>query len=325
MQGPEPHESPWQMTLPLVILGFLSLTAGFLNAAPFHIEPLHHFLHPLFHGADEVVKTVEGGEGFMWIGLGIAVVLFATGVGAATWIYHVQKGAPAKQLAEQFPRLHALVYDKWRIDELYQETVIGSLDSLAQMSVWADKYLVDGILARLSTFLVQLSGSILRQFQTGRLQAYAAIMVLGLGAVGCYVVRPHAAVQAKFDRSAGTYALTAAPGFGFTYRWDVDGKDGWDSKGGEFGSTASTSVALKPDEVRKVKVEVQNPLGFTSKREMTLVREREDASVPIRLDVMPGADGKLQGIPSGAPPTGGLPPNHPSRADIQRALEQGGH
>jgi hypothetical protein len=92
-------------------------------------------------------------------------------------------------------------------------------------------------------------------------------------------------------------------------------------------------VALKPDEVRKIKVEVQNPLGFTSKSEMTLVRQREDASVPIRLDVTAGANGKLQGVPRGAGPGGGampggaMPPNHPTRAQIEQMqrAQQGGH
>jgi len=321
MQGPTPHESPWQMTLPLVILGFLAAFGGFLNAHPLrliglHITPLENFLEPLFVEATEVVKTAPGSESFEVIGLCLAVLAFCGGAGAAYWMYVVQKGAPARKLAESFPKLHQLVYDKWRVDEFYQEYIIGNLDSLAQMCVWVDKNLVDGILARLSAFLVAVSGTVLRQFQTGRLQAYAAVLVLGMGAVGCYVIRPQSSLRIDENHATGKYGLRAAPGFGYSYRWDVDGTEGWDA---DFGDTAEAQFALKADEARTVRVEVQNALGQSSSEEITFVRPRPDLSsgpagaAPMQATVTRGADGKLRGVPGHDPDK------------LREALKKGAH
>lgn len=317
MQGPTPHESPWQMTLPLVVLGALAAFGGFLNAHPLHLvglhlTPLENFLEPLFAAGQAVVKPVEGADTFEGIGLGLALVAFLAGAGAAYWIYVQQKGEPARQLAAQQPKLHQLVLDKWRVDEFYQAYVIGALDQVADLCVWFDKVVVDGILARLSAFLVALSGTILRQFQTGRLQAYAAVLVLGLGAVGCYVIAPQASVRQTIDEARGTYALTAAPGFGYQYRWDVDGKDGWD---GEFSEEAAKSFSLKADEERKVQLEVKNALGQTSHETFTFVRPRLDlsATAPVKATVTRGADGKVRAVPGHDPEA------------LKRALQKGAH
>src|SRR6185369_2515649 len=108
--------------------------------------------------------------------LGAAIAAFALGVGGAYWVYVTQKGAPARALAEGSPGLYALVRDKWRIDELYEETFIGAVDSLAEMAVVFDKWVVDGLIARVTAFVISLSGTILRAAQTGRVQAYAFTM-----------------------------------------------------------------------------------------------------------------------------------------------------
>ena len=117
------------------------------------------------------------------------------GAGGAYYIYVSTKGEVARAFTEKFPGFHQLVYDKWRIDELYEETVIGAVDSLAEFGAWADKWIVDGIIAKLSSFLVRGTGSLLRQLQTGRIQAYAAVMVVGLASVGWFLVAPHANAQ----------------------------------------------------------------------------------------------------------------------------------
>src|SRR3954463_11448188 len=51
MKGPEPHESPWQMWVPLAILGALSIVAGFLNAPLLQIHWFDEWLEPVFKTA----------------------------------------------------------------------------------------------------------------------------------------------------------------------------------------------------------------------------------------------------------------------------------
>ena len=182
------------------------------------------------------------------------------------------------------------------MDEFYRESVIASLDSLAQMCVWVDRHVVDALIGRFSAFALGVGGTVLRQFQTGKLQAYAALLVVGLGGIGYFIVRPQPAVRTSENHSTGAYVLTAAPGFGYSYRWDVDGTDGWD---GEFGSEAEAKFNLKADEARTVKLEVQNALGQTSVEELAFVRPRVDMSAagPVQQAVVVrGRDGKARAV-----------------------------
>src|SRR5262249_39393937 len=48
MPGYPPHESPWQMTVPLIILGTCAAVAGVLNMPLFHFTPMDHWLDPVF-------------------------------------------------------------------------------------------------------------------------------------------------------------------------------------------------------------------------------------------------------------------------------------
>ncbi len=288
MQGPKPHESPWQMTLPLVVLGLLSLGAGFLSAHLFHVHPLDDFLAPVFQSATERVRLIEGHEARTYPLVAFAVLAFASGTAVAYWIYLQAKGEPARKLAAQFPRLHQLLIDKWRVDELYEETVIGAVDSLADMCVWFDKWVVDGILARLTAAIVSVSGTALRQLQTGRLQSYAAAMVVGLAAVGWFLLTPRAAARAVEDHASGTYTITAAPGFGYGYRWDSDGDGHWDSE--DFGEGRTIKFSLGTEETRTVRLEVRNPFGRTAEREFTFSRPRPDKSGYVAAATRVGAE-----------------------------------
>jgi NADH-quinone oxidoreductase subunit L len=158
IDGPEPHESPWQMTLPLVVLGALALFGGFLNAVPLHITPLDHWLEPLFSSlVDESrLHNADPNHALMVPLLIPGVAAFLIGSSIAWFIYIKQGGAPARSLAERFPAFHRLLVDKWRVDELYDELVVGSLEALADASVWFDRWVVDGIIARLTALLIQL-------------------------------------------------------------------------------------------------------------------------------------------------------------------------
>jgi NADH-quinone oxidoreductase subunit L len=259
IEGPEPHESPWQMTLPLVVLATLAVFGGALNAhAVFHSHWLDDWLAPVFAAASPAVASIEGAEGLMNVLLVPGILAFFVGVGGAYWVFVMRSGEPARSFKERFPRLYQLVFDKWRIDELYQETVLGAVDTLAELSVWLDKYVVDGIVARLTAGVVALAGFVLRQFQTGRVQAYAFSMVVGLAAVGWFFIKPHAEFGPPAD---GTQRLVAAPGFGYKYRWDTNGDGDWDSEG------RTISV---PGAGHSVRLEVENVFGRVAVRERQL-------------------------------------------------------
>jgi NADH-quinone oxidoreductase subunit L len=273
--GYPPHESPWQMTVPLIILAAFALFAGVLNPG-FHIKsPMEHWLEPVFSGvATAAVKEQPGAEsvGFEVETAAGGLLAFAVGTFVAWWMYIKEKGEPAKRLAAAVPGLYKLVLDKWRVDELYDATVVSAVDSLAETSAAFDKGVVDGILARLTSLLVAAAGTILRAFQNGVVHVYAATMVVGLAAVGFFFAVPHPNATIT-DAGNDDYVVTAAPGVGYSYRWDADGDGKVDKQ--DFGSDASVKLHVVPGKSQKVILEVRNAFGLVRSKSFNVARPTE--------------------------------------------------
>jgi NADH-quinone oxidoreductase subunit L len=274
LEGPVPHESPWQMTTPLMILGGLSLVAGFLNAHLFHLHDFDTWLEPVFKTASAAVKVAEPASEVPYIAA--AVAAFVAGAGGAWWVYQAKKGEPARAFTERAPGLYALVRDKWRVDEFYEETFVGAVDTLAVAATWVDKWIVDGIVARLSAFVVAVLGTLLRYLQVGRVQAYALAMVIGLGAFGWYFFAPRAEAKVVPNAATGAYSVSAAPGLGYSYRWDENGDGKWENE--KFGSKTELAFELKPGESRKVRLEVRNAFYGTAAKVINVERPKTDKS-----------------------------------------------
>jgi NADH-quinone oxidoreductase subunit L len=290
------------MWVPLAILGALAVVTGFLNAPLFHLHVFEHWLEPVFEHSAEGVKAIEGAEGYMLPFVGLAVTAFVVGVGGAWWVYVTQRGEPARRITEAAPGLYQAAQDKWRVDEAYDEVVVGSVDALAEISVAGDKWVVDGVLARLTAFIVSAFGTVLRYFQTGVVHAYSAFMVVGLAGLGWFLILPRAEAKTVSDNAAGSYSVSAAPGLGYKYRWDLNGDGQWDSD--EYGEKADVSFNLDIDQSRKVRLEVKNAFGRTASTEVTLARPKPDKSGagPTTIDVDRAPDGTLRGVPREAAP-----------------------
>lgn len=272
LKGPVPHESPWTMTVPLGVLAFLALVAGFMYAEPIHIAPLEHFLAPVFATASaHVVDPRPGSEGMLYPLLGVGTGVFALGAGAAFYVYKVRAGEPARQVAKAVPWLHWLLYNKWKVDELYELTVIGMLDAMGDTAAQLDKWVVDGIIARLTAALTKLLGSLLRAVQTGRVQVYSAGMVIGTALIGWFLLSPHAnaEVDARRLQSKGALTLQAASGHGYHYRWHVDGETPAD----DFDDPTVYEVDLDHCETKTVVLSVKNLFGRVASESFTECRE----------------------------------------------------
>ena len=297
LEGPKPGESPLEMTVPLMILGGLALVAGLLNAHLLKIHVFDHWLEPVFARAAEAVASEAETKEMLVVSL--AVAAFAVGVGGAYWVYIMQKGQPAKDLVDRMPGLHALVLDKWRVDELYEETFIGAVDSLAEMAAWFDRWIVDGIVAGVTSFVVKATGAGLRLLQTGRVHAYAAVMVVGIGGLGWFLTLPHAYAKPTADDRSGSYSFTAAPGLGYQYRWDVDGDGKPDDDA--FGPKQKVDLQLDVGQKRTVRLEVKNAFGRVASHDFAIERPKPDKSGAAGdtsvIDVQREKNGKLQGIP----------------------------
>jgi NADH-quinone oxidoreductase subunit L len=278
-----PHESPWQMTVPLIILAAFSLFAGVLNPG-FGIlreRPMDHWLEPVFKSATERAVLFAHNNDAAWaehlewpLALG-GFGAFAIGTALAWWVYVAQRGEPAQRLAQSQPGLYRLVLDKWRIDELYDATAIAAVDSLAETAAAFDKSVVDGILARATAAVVAALGTVLRVFQNGIVHVYAAMMVVGLAAAGWFFSVPHPNATIA-DAGNDDYTLTAAPGIGYAYRWDADG-DGKPEKP-DFGNSATLKVHVEPGKSQDVNLEVRNSFGLVRTKTIHVARPQEPTS-----------------------------------------------
>jgi hypothetical protein len=144
-------------------------------------------------------------------------------------------------------------------------------------------------------------------------------MVVGLAAVGWFLVAPHANAQVVANHASGAYSVTATPGLGYQYRWDTNGDDKPDTK--DFTGQDNVSLTLENGAERLVVLEVKNAFGQVAKRKFDLQRPKVDMTGVI--DVTQGANGQLQGTPRPAqqpgrpaappiPPGAQLPAGHPA-------------
>jgi NADH-quinone oxidoreductase subunit L len=277
--GYAPHESPWQMTVPLIVLGTCAIFAGVLNMAPFHFEPMGKWLEPVFEDAVKGgVVVADNAEKLTWPLASCGILAFVVGTGVAYWMYIVRNGEPAKAMAEGAPGLYRLLLDKWRIDELYEVTVLAMVDALADTFAAFDIAIVDGVLARLTSLTVVGLGTILRVFQNGVVHVYGAFMVVGLAAVGWFFVVPHADASVT-TTGDGNYVVQAGPGMGYEYRWDANGDGNPDST--TYGSQDSVKVHLDSGKTQTVGLEVTNGFGLHGMKEITVSRPEATQVIEI--------------------------------------------
>jgi NADH-quinone oxidoreductase subunit L len=173
------HESPWTMTLPLIVLATLSAIGGAILGWP-HRHFLAAWLHPIFPeiaGAPEVQYEISPNleYGLMFVSTAIA----ALGIWAAYARFYKRGLAADEQFAEKMPAVARGMENKWYVDELYDATVVRPLEGFSQFLWRGIDALIDGLLARLG-YLVAAIGDLLRFFQTGNVRNYALMFFLGV-------------------------------------------------------------------------------------------------------------------------------------------------
>ena len=209
------HESPPVMTIPLIVLAFLAIVGGVVGIPFFEGgSKLHSFLSPVIghtsHGAAEAVA--EAGHGSLeFILMGVSVGAGALGIFLAALMYYapLRSFAPsfwtAENMAGNFSGIHKLLYNKYYVDEIYDAVIVnpikrfcgwclsfdlGIIDGIVNNAAWItrllswashkfDIYIVDGLVNSIAT-LVNFNSSVWRRLQTGYLQNYAFIFVLGV-------------------------------------------------------------------------------------------------------------------------------------------------
>jgi NADH-quinone oxidoreductase subunit L len=205
-----PYESPWTMTMPLVVLAILS-TIGGLVGIPYAVSsifgagdvnvfertlgpvivktgvPAEHVVPSMVAHSDSTAKAssetpaahsaqAEHAEhsaeeiSTERLLAGLSVLLALSGIGIGWAMF-------SKTPLREMPKILA---EKWRVDELYNGYIVDPLTNLSREGLWKgfDVGFIDGIVNGIGYFIAQLGDS-LRQIQVGFIRSYAAFIVMG--------------------------------------------------------------------------------------------------------------------------------------------------
>jgi NADH-quinone oxidoreductase subunit L len=153
--------------------------------------------------------------------------------------------------------------------------------------VVVDKWLIDGIIARLTSLVVAAFGTLLRAFQTGVVHVYAAAMVVGIAIFGWFFVwQPQAGATVR-EQSSGKYVVEASPGLGYQFRWHSKTPDKPDSEA--FTGRRTVEVDVSPGETKLVKLDVKNAFDRTTTSTVVVTRPSPSPAGSAQPPVMKGS------------------------------------
>ena len=199
------HESPKIMTVPLMILAFLSLVGGYVGVP--HIlggeNRFEKFLEPVFGPAGHTASASAWNLDFIskaWAGEGAAhnasselnlmilsVVIAFIGIYIA-YLFYIKKPDLPKQFVEKFSGFYHTVHHKYFVDEIYFTLFVRSLLGIGRFLLRVvDERIIDGMVNG-TGHLMRGIGSIIRRIETGYVQGYAFGMILGAIIVVGYLI-----------------------------------------------------------------------------------------------------------------------------------------
>jgi len=192
-----PHEAPWSMAIPLIILAIGSILAGYVGVP--HALGGHNriegFLEPSFEahvasGAAPAAEPVHADEGteltLMAISSGIAVA----GIGIAMFFW-LRRPEAAEAMRHRFAGVHRVLLNKYYVDEIYDAAVVEPIKQLSTGGLWKgiDARVIDGSVNGVG-LVVRTTSGVLRRVQTGSVRTYAASLFLGVVVIlGWYLWR----------------------------------------------------------------------------------------------------------------------------------------
>jgi len=174
----KPHESPWIMTVPLIVLAILSTVGGFIGVpyalANRDVNVIEHTLEPVVAKVPTSVNTdyteehAEVSEERLLAGVSVAIALLGIGAG---WVLFRRR--PLLQM----PRV---LENKYYVDEIYDTTLIRPVETVSREGLWKiiDVGVIDGGLHAIGDAVTEL-GRLGGYLQAGFVRGYAAIILTG--------------------------------------------------------------------------------------------------------------------------------------------------
>ena len=181
--GGVPHESPWVITLPLILLAIFSICSGWVVGTVVHGD---YFGEAIFVGAEHewmaaMAHEFHGVWGMMLHGLGSLPFWLAVAGLATAWYFYILRPDLPAVVKRRLGVLPVILEKKYGFDEFNQTVFAGGALKLGRF-FWrvGDQTLIDGILVNGSARLVGWIASVVRLFQSGYIYTYAFAMILGV-------------------------------------------------------------------------------------------------------------------------------------------------
>ena len=157
-----PHEAPWTMTLPLIVLSAITCLCGFL--------PFGHFVSASGQAYDIHLD---------WTVAGTSIVVALCSILLATFIYKGETQPVADKLYKTFPKLHRAAYKRFYQDEIWQFVTHRIIFRCVTTPIaWFDRHVVDGTFNFLA-WGANEAGESLRPWQSGDVRKYVVWFLTG--------------------------------------------------------------------------------------------------------------------------------------------------
>ncbi len=172
-----PHESPWVMRAPLVVLAFFAIFAGAVNLPWVHVGTLADWLRPVFGNRLFAAHQSAGEQ------IGLAVADGVVAVAAAIIAWRVWRRASERPALEP-----AFLQRVWYWDDVYDAIVGRPGQAIARAcAVVVDGRVIDGAVNGVAR-LVRSTGNGVRRVQTGFVRNYVLAIVLGMAAILAFML-----------------------------------------------------------------------------------------------------------------------------------------
>jgi NADH-quinone oxidoreductase subunit L len=188
-----PHESPWVVTVPLILLAVPSVVIGFMTIRPMLFGEFFKgaiFVNLERHPAmEELARSFHGPAQMAWHGLMTAPFWLAlSGVVLAWYMYLVNPALPAA-IKRMFEPVYTLLENKYYLD-WFNENVLARGTRALGMGLWkgGDQAFIDGALVNGSWRLVGWVSGMVRRLQSGYIYHYAFGMIIGVFVLMTYFV-----------------------------------------------------------------------------------------------------------------------------------------
>ena len=179
------HESPATMTIPLWVLAFLAVLGGFMGVPDFfvtsfgidaHINWLHGWLDGV---TSDIPLVLAYPVKWTLVALAIAVAVIATLLAYRKYDNDMGEATDAA-IQKRFGSMYQVWTDKYSFDEAYEKTIINPVATFSDkvLAVF-DIKVVDGFVNAIGG-TVRFFGSLLRFMQTGVIQTYAIVFLIGV-------------------------------------------------------------------------------------------------------------------------------------------------